>query len=196
MRSTTLRRPVLAAGLQSTTATAATTTTSRPPTIAIRQSTSARSFHATPTPQARLIRRPKRPYTFTQLIQLTDGSTYTHRTTSPLPLYKAVKDSRNNGMWQPTDRRLMNVEVDEAGKLALFRARFGRGFDFVGAQGEGDGLEGKKAGEAEEQREGVEGEGEQEEDLSDLISGYASEVPVSKKEVRIAGRMGGGTKKK
>lgn len=32
-------------------------------------------------------------------------------------------------LWQPSDRTLRNVEVDEAGKLAAFRGRFGRGWD-------------------------------------------------------------------
>ncbi|KAI1805379.1 hypothetical protein F4811DRAFT_220802 [Daldinia bambusicola] len=83
----------------------------------------------TPSRAATIIRRPRRPYTFTQLVQQTDGSTYTHRTTSPLALYKSTKDTRNHILWQPSDSSLRNVEVDEAGKLAAFRDRFGRGWD-------------------------------------------------------------------
>ncbi|OTA53059.1 hypothetical protein K449DRAFT_311564, partial [Hypoxylon sp. EC38] len=83
----------------------------------------------TPSRAATIIRRPRRPYTFTQLVQQTDGSTYTIRTTSPLALYKSTKDTRNHILWQPSDRSLRNVEVDEAGKLAAFRGRFGRGWD-------------------------------------------------------------------
>lgn len=51
------------------------------------------------------------------------------RTTSPLALYKSTKDTRNHVLWQPSDKSLRNVEVDEAGKLAAFRGRFGRGWD-------------------------------------------------------------------
>jgi hypothetical protein len=59
-----------------------------------------------------MIRRPQRPYTFTQLVQLSDGSTYTVRTTSPYGMYKSPKDSRNHARWQPSDKSLRNVEVD------------------------------------------------------------------------------------
>ena len=87
-----------------------------------------------PTHQIRhatLIRRPKRPYTFTQLVYLSDGSTYTHRTTSPAPTYLSTKDVRNAPLWNPTSKRLLDIERDEAGKLKRFREKFGRGFDVV-----------------------------------------------------------------
>ncbi|EDU45858.1 mitochondrial 54S ribosomal protein YmL36 [Pyrenophora tritici-repentis] len=78
---------------------------------------------------ATLLRRPKRPYTFTQLITLSDGSSFTVRTTNPTPVYKSAKDIRNSPLWNPSSQKLLNVEEDEAGKLAGFRARFGRGWD-------------------------------------------------------------------
>ena len=78
---------------------------------------------------ASLIRRPKRPYTFTQLVTLSDGSTYTHRTTSPAPVFRSQKDTRNAPLWNPSSQRLQNVEADEAGKLKAFRERYGRGYD-------------------------------------------------------------------
>lgn len=78
---------------------------------------------------ASLIKRPKRPYTFTQLITLSDGSTFTHRTTSPAPIYRATKDTKNNPLWNPSSQKLLNIEEDEAGRLKRFRKRFGRGFD-------------------------------------------------------------------
>ena len=78
---------------------------------------------------ARLLRRPKRPYTFTQLVTLSDGSAFTLRTTSPLPVYRSTRDTRNAPLWNPSSKDLLNVEEDEAGRLAGFRARFGRGFD-------------------------------------------------------------------
>jgi hypothetical protein len=88
------------------------------------------------TPQqvrhATLLRRPKRPYTFTQLITLSDGSSFTVRTTSPDPVYKSAKDIRNNPLWNPSSQKLLNVEEDEAGRLAAFRAKFGRGWDSEG----------------------------------------------------------------
>ncbi|KAF1956620.1 hypothetical protein CC80DRAFT_492144 [Byssothecium circinans] len=78
---------------------------------------------------ATLLKRPKRPYTFTQLITLSDGSSFLHRTTSPLPTYKSQKDVRNNPLWNPSSQKLLNVEEDEAGKLKAFRDKFGRGWD-------------------------------------------------------------------
>ncbi|KAM4064355.1 mitochondrial ribosomal protein [Hirsutella rhossiliensis] len=115
------------------------------------KSTSAQQIrHAT------FIPRPRRPYTFTQLVQLTDGSTYTMRTTSPAPIYRAAKDTRNTLLWQPSEKSLRNVELDEAGKLAAFRERFGRGFDASAASGE-EGAEEKDA----------------DNDFADLIAGYA-----------------------
>ena len=78
---------------------------------------------------ASLLRRPKRPYTFTQLVTLSDGSTYTHRTTSPAPVFQSQKDTRNTPLWNPSSQKLQNVEADEAGKLRAFRERYGRGYD-------------------------------------------------------------------
>ncbi|KAL6900361.1 hypothetical protein GGI43DRAFT_46542 [Trichoderma evansii] len=92
----------------------------------------------TQTRNATFIPRPRRPYTFTQLIQLSDGSTYTARTTSPLPLYRAAKDTRNTLLWQPSEKSLRNVELDEAGKLAAFRERFGRAYDAAAQAVEGE----------------------------------------------------------
>lgn len=105
---------------------------------------------------ATLIRRPKRPYTFTQMVTLTDGSTFLQRTTSPAPIYKTSKDVRNSPLWNPSSQKLANVEEDEAGRLARFRERFGRGWDAENARP----LD--KEAEAEEQQ--------REEDLLDLLS--------------------------
>ncbi|KAL1958205.1 hypothetical protein VTO42DRAFT_5061 [Malbranchea cinnamomea] len=78
---------------------------------------------------ATLLRRPKRPYTFTQLVMLSDGSTFLHRTTSPQSVYRSTRDTRNAPMWNPSSHRLRNAEEDEAGRLAAFRNRFGRHWD-------------------------------------------------------------------
>lgn len=88
---------------------------------------------AAPCPQqirhASLMRRPKRPYTFTQLVTLSDGSTFVQRTTNPQPVYRSTKDVRNNPLWNPSSQKLLNIEEDEAGRLKRFRGRFGRGWD-------------------------------------------------------------------
>ena len=78
---------------------------------------------------ARLLRRPKRPYTFTQLVTLSDGSAFTLRTTSPQPVYRCTRDTRNAPLWNPSSKELLNIEEDEAGRLSGFRARYGTGFD-------------------------------------------------------------------
>lgn len=96
---------------------------------ALRQSLRSDVRQTTQVRHATLLRRPKRPYTFTQLVTLSDGSAFTLRTTSPQPVYKSTKDIRNTPLWNPSSRKLLNVEEDEAGKLAAFRAKFGRGWD-------------------------------------------------------------------
>ncbi|KAI9823918.1 MAG: hypothetical protein M1832_002236 [Thelocarpon impressellum] len=110
--------------------------------------------------RASLLRRPLRPYTFTQLLTLSDGSTSVQRTTSPIPLYRTTKDTRNHPLWNPSSAKLANVEEDEAGRLKAFRAKFGRGWD----------------AEALEEEEGNDaahdGTAEGEEGLLDLISGF------------------------
>lgn len=115
---------------------------------------------------ASLLRRPKRPYTFTQMITLSDGSTYLHRTTSPMPIYRTAKDTKNSPLWNPSSQKLANVEEDEAGRLKKFRGRFGRGWDAEVVTG------------AEEAREGEEGLAPKEshESLLDLISGYGKDA--------------------
>ncbi|KJZ77701.1 hypothetical protein HIM_02878 [Hirsutella minnesotensis 3608] len=116
---------------------------------------------------ATYIQRPRRPYSFTQLVQLSDGSTYTMRTTSPQPIYRAVKDTRNTLMWQPSEKSLRNVELDEAGKLAAFRGRFGNAFDLGSAGGE----------------EGEAAEDTANDGFADLITEYAPQDTGSMKGV-------------
>ncbi|PHH90369.1 hypothetical protein CDD83_3855 [Cordyceps sp. RAO-2017] len=114
--------------------------------------------------RANFIRRPRRPYVFTQLVQLSDGSTYTMRTTSPAPIYRATKDTRNTLLWRPDEKALRNVELDEAGRLAAFRGRFGRGFDAVRAADDADSADAGTADAADADQ-----------GYSDLISDYAPE---------------------
>jgi hypothetical protein len=119
--STILRRPCLAGRLPSTSPSHTPLPSPTQRSKAAQAQTQIR--HATFVPRSR------RPYQFTQLVQLSDGSTFTVRTTSPLALYKSAKDSRNHILWNPTEKSLRNVEVDEAGKLAAFRERFGTAWD-------------------------------------------------------------------
>jgi hypothetical protein len=51
------------------------------------------------------------------------------RTTSPYPVYRSTRDTRNAPLWNPSSKELTNVEDDEAGRLASFRAKYGRMFD-------------------------------------------------------------------
>ncbi|KAF2827705.1 hypothetical protein CC86DRAFT_322027 [Ophiobolus disseminans] len=96
---------------------------------ALRHSIRPRVRQTTQVRHATLLKRPKRPYTFTQLITLSDGSSFTLRTTNPQPVYKSAKDIRNAPLWNPSSQKLLNVEEDEAGRLAAFRSKFGRGWD-------------------------------------------------------------------
>ncbi|KAK4138548.1 hypothetical protein BT67DRAFT_437878 [Trichocladium antarcticum] len=133
--ATVLRRPSLAAGClassTSHTAAAAARAHLPHPSSPSAQSGAGQVRHATFVPRSR------RPYQFTQLVQLSDGSTFTVRTTSPAALYRSGKDSRNHMLWQPTEKSLRNVEVDEAGKLAAFRERYGKAWDLEGFKEDG-----------------------------------------------------------
>ncbi|EKG10802.1 Mediator complex subunit Med11 [Macrophomina phaseolina MS6] len=154
-----------------------------PPTLASpvpvvrRLGSSAPLLPKTQCRHATLLRRPKRPYTFTQLITLSDGSTYLHRTTSPAPVYRSTKDIRNHPLWNPSSQKLLNVEEDEAGRLRAFRAKFGLGWDSEVTE------------DAEEAREGEEGlsREESEESLLDLISGYSR---AEEQKGKAAGEQG------
>ncbi|KAK2039403.1 hypothetical protein LZ31DRAFT_558813 [Colletotrichum somersetense] len=157
----------------------------------------------TQTRAATFVPRPRRPYTFTQLIQLSDGSAFTVRSTSPTTLVRSAKDSRNHPLWQPSEKSLQNVELDEAGKLAAFRERFGRGFDLAAAKpGEGEETTaaaasaadapaapavaeattiGGKDGKAETKAPAQPAEAKDDPfDMGDLISGYAALQPQQK----------------
>lgn len=144
------------------------------------------------------IARPKRPYTFTQVVQLSDGSTYTTRSTSPLPVYRSTKDTRNHLTWQPSEVSLRNIEVDEAGKLASFRGRFGTQYDLgedpaaveVVEAAAGRKKGGKEvaadAGAGAGAKDGAEDEGQAEKEKSDadsfaeLMASYVREEPSLK----------------
>lgn len=82
------------------------------------------------------------------------------RTTSPTPVYRSTRDTRNAPLWNPRSRELLNVEEDDAGRLAGFRARFGGGFDAHREVEVEEVDSGKKATKAN-----VEAKGEQEEGM-------------------------------
>lgn len=157
---------------------------------------------------ASLLRRPKRPYTFTQLITLSDGSTFTHRTTSPVPVYRSTKDTKNSPLWNPSSQKLLNIEEDEAGRLKRFRGRFGRGWD-AEALNTGEEVDVTVAmvhyrhyANSRQAREGEEGldESQSEESLLDLISGYGQDAAAkgdaagSQQEAVRSGKGKGGEK--
>ncbi|KAI9724875.1 MAG: hypothetical protein M1812_000151 [Candelaria pacifica] len=139
-------------------------------------------YHHQQTRHATLLRRPKRPYTFTQLITLSDGSTFTHRTTSPAPIYRCTKDTRNHPLWNPSSQKFLNVEEDEAGRLRAFRQKFGRGWDSQSVD----------SGKGEVVRDGEEKVESEEDSLLDLISGYGLEK--EKKKEKKKKEKDGGTK--
>ncbi|KAK4189094.1 putative 50s ribosomal protein [Podospora australis] len=163
--TTLLRRPTLAGAISSTSPPSTNSPRLSSPIIPINQ-----VRHATFVP------RHRRPYQFTQLVQLSDGSTYTVRTTSPQALYKSAKDSRNHILWQPSNSSLKNVEVDEAGKLAAFRERYGRAWDADAAPAAGT----PEASEAPEKKDEPAAPVTEEvidpfDSLTDLISGFATQ---------------------
>ncbi|KIH87015.1 50S ribosomal protein L36 [Sporothrix brasiliensis 5110] len=146
-----------------------------------------RDLSTTTSLQARLVQRPQRPYQFTQLIQLSDGSTFTVRTTNPHPLHRCNKDSRNHIVWQPSEKSLRNVEVDEAGRLAAFRNRYGRSWDSLADEASegGDVTHLKSKDQTAEPSAtnaaiGNTGSLDSLDTLADLLSGYAAKEEPTK----------------
>ncbi|TGO44056.1 hypothetical protein BOTNAR_0971g00030 [Botryotinia narcissicola] len=158
------------------------------PSLTLRRTSSITSntllINSTLTHQIRhatLLKRPIRPYTFTQLVTLSDGSTYLTRSTSPAPIYRSTKDTRNHPLWQPSLDSLRNVENDEAGRLSAFRERFGRGWDGEVEKADGEEKLAKNA-ESAKAEEGVESKkGDSMDRLMDLISGGAQRDSASMK---------------
>ncbi len=96
-------------------------------------------------------------------------------------------------MWQPSEKALKNVEVDEAGKLAAFRERFGRAFDAqqqAGAPGEDAAAAAAASG-----KQQAKAEAEDEIDYSDLISSYAPDMSSQMKEAPQASAPAGKKRK-
>lgn len=154
---------------------------------------------------ATFLRRPRRPYTFTQLVTLSDGSTYTHRTTSPAPVYRSTKDTRNTPLWNPSSQKLLSAESDIDGRLRRFREKFGRGWDAT-RQGDREGtaqenLEfGQDGGRSGGQPGGKARSPDEEDNVMDLISGYGrqaegqGEAAGVREEKTRSGKKTGGEK--
>uniref|UniRef100_A0A1D1YTY8 54S ribosomal protein L36, mitochondrial n=1 Tax=Anthurium amnicola TaxID=1678845 RepID=A0A1D1YTY8_9ARAE len=64
-----------------------------------------------------------RPRLFTQQVILSNGATYTLRTTSPKPRIKLIKDTRNHPLWNPS--QLSRKLDDDSGQLSKFIKKFG-----------------------------------------------------------------------
>ena len=159
-------------------------------TMTIPRATTTTTYICSQCRHATLLRRPKRPYTFTQLVTLSDGSTFTQRTTSPVPVYRSTRDTRNSLLWNPSSSKLLNVEEDEAGRLAAFRAKFGRSWDATtpaeetaaAATATAEAVDAKQPGsadaaaaKAQAAAEQAKAEEEEEDNLLDLISSFGQE---------------------
>ncbi|KAI8057165.1 hypothetical protein BDF22DRAFT_610678, partial [Syncephalis plumigaleata] len=59
---------------------------------------------------------------FTQTVILSNGASFTRRTTSPRSILRLTKDTRNHPLWNPTTQTELD---DESGTLSKFTKRFG-----------------------------------------------------------------------
>lgn len=60
---------------------------------------------------------------FPQLVVMTDGSTYTHYTTSPRSVMRLTRDVNNNPLYRPGNEGEDQLE-DETGRMGRFKRRF------------------------------------------------------------------------
>lgn len=91
-------------------------------------------------------------------------------------MYRAQRDTRNSPLWNPSSPRLANLQDDEAGRMAAFRARFGKSYDADLGDGR---VERKKKDEGKQSAEDAAAvaaeEQEEEDNLLDLISSFGQE---------------------
>ncbi|KAG8951719.1 hypothetical protein FRC04_005740 [Tulasnella sp. 424] len=71
---------------------------------------------------------------FKQLVILSDGSTFTHFTTSPRTTIRLTRDVTNNPFWAPGSDGIAAGD-DEAGRMGRFKKRFGGGEEAEGGMG-------------------------------------------------------------
>ncbi|KAF7732789.1 hypothetical protein EC973_000063 [Apophysomyces ossiformis] len=82
------------------------------------------------TRQASTATRPTKPELFLQTIVLSNGATYTVRTTSPTRAnIRLTKDTRNHPLWNPA--MLKESLTDESEQLTKFQKRFGGSADLA-----------------------------------------------------------------
>ncbi|RKP24913.1 hypothetical protein SYNPS1DRAFT_16460 [Syncephalis pseudoplumigaleata] len=62
------------------------------------------------------------PELFTQTVVLSNGASFTRRTSSPRSVLRLTKDTRNHPLWNPTTQTELD---DESGTLSKFTKRFG-----------------------------------------------------------------------
>jgi predicted secreted protein len=77
-------------------------------------------------------------------------------------------------LWNPSSEKLLNIEEDEAGRLAAFRSRFGRGWDSSGATTAAAAA--TPADKEAAEKEAAEAD-EEEDNLLDLISSFGQASP-------------------
>ncbi|QRW07771.1 hypothetical protein RhiLY_06770 [Ceratobasidium sp. AG-Ba] len=77
---------------------------------------------------------------YPQTVYLSDGSSFTHRTTAPRSVVRLTRDIANNPVWQPGQEARTGEEEDLSGRLGRFKRRFEDESSF--GEGEFEGLMG------------------------------------------------------
>ncbi|KAF8595186.1 hypothetical protein BDV93DRAFT_501441 [Ceratobasidium sp. AG-I] len=62
--------------------------------------------------------------TYPQTVFLSDGSSFTHRTTTPRSIVRLTRDITNNPVWQPGQEARAGEEEDLSGRLGRYKRRF------------------------------------------------------------------------
>ncbi|KAG8787470.1 hypothetical protein FRC12_015541 [Ceratobasidium sp. 428] len=76
--------------------------------------------------------------TYPQTVYLSDGSSFTHRTTAPRSVVRLTRDITNNPVWQPGQEARAGEEEDLSGRLGRYKRRFDEESQF--GEGELEGL--------------------------------------------------------
>lgn len=61
---------------------------------------------------------------YPQTVFLSDGSSFTHRTTTPRSIIRLTRDITNNPVWQPGQEARAGEEEDLSGRLGRYKRRF------------------------------------------------------------------------
>lgn len=62
--------------------------------------------------------------TYPQTVFLSDGSSFTHRTTTPRSIVRLTRDITNNPVWQPGQEARAGEEEDLSGRLGRYKRKF------------------------------------------------------------------------